>query len=77
MMDVTREVTTATSKSGEYAVPINQFARIRTYVNPNFQNVVRISVNSLWSFGFVDLDQETDDCHRSGCGRGMSRPMLN
>ena len=58
MMDVTREVTTATSKSGEYAVPINQFARIRTYVNPNFQNVVRISVNSLWSFGFVDLDQE-------------------
>ena len=44
MMDVTREVTTATSKSGEYAAPINQFARIRTYVNPNFQNVVRISV---------------------------------
>jgi hypothetical protein len=58
MMDVTREVTTAASKPGEYAAPINQFARIRTYVNPDFDNVVRISVNSLWSFGFVDLDRE-------------------
>ena len=58
MMDVTREVTTAAVNSGEYSPPINQFARIRTYVNPDFKNVVRISVNSLWSFGFVDLDSE-------------------
>ena len=47
MMDVTREVTTAAATSGEYAAPINQFARIRTYVSPDFENVVRISVNSL------------------------------
>jgi len=58
MMDVTREVTTAVSKSGEYAAPINQFARMRTYVSPDFKNVVRISVNSLWTFGFLDLDRE-------------------
>ena len=58
MMDVTREVTTATAKSGEYTAPINQFARIRTYVSPDYKDVVRISVNSLWSFGFVDLDAE-------------------
>ena len=58
MMEITREVTTAASKSGEYAAPINQFARIRSYVSPDFKNVVRISVNSLWSFGFVDLNQE-------------------
>ena len=58
MMDVTREVMTAASKVGEYAAPVNQFARIRTYVNPDFKNVVRISVNSLWSHGFLDLDQE-------------------
>jgi len=58
MMDVTREVTTATPKAGEYSAPINQFARIRTYVSPDFKNVVRISVNSLWSFGFIDLDTE-------------------
>src|SRR6516162_2046682 len=58
MMDVTREVVTATPSSGEYQAPINQFGRIRTYVNPDFKNVVRISVNSLWSHAFLDLDQE-------------------
>ncbi|HXY07330.1 MAG TPA: DUF1254 domain-containing protein [Terriglobales bacterium] len=58
LMDVTRQVTTAAANAGEYSSPINQFARIRTYVSPDFKNVVRISVNSLWSFGFVDLDQE-------------------
>jgi len=58
MMDVTREVMTAASTSGDYSAPINQFARIRTYVSPDFKNVVRISVNSLWSHGFLDLDKE-------------------
>jgi hypothetical protein len=58
MMDVTREVTMAAANSGEYSAPINQFARIRTYVNPDFKNVVRISVNCLWSFRFDDLDTE-------------------
>lgn len=58
MMDVTREVVTATSASGEYSAPLNQFGRIRTYVSPDFKNVVRISVNSLWSHAFLDLDAE-------------------
>jgi hypothetical protein len=58
MMDVTREVLTATSTSGQYCAPINQFGRIRTYVDPDFKHVVRISVNSLWSHGFVDLHDE-------------------
>lgn len=58
IMDVTRAVTTAASKSGEYSAPINQFGRMRTYVDPNFKNVVRISRNSLWSFAFLDLDKE-------------------
>ena len=58
IMDVTREVTTASAHSGEYSAPINQFAKLRTYVSPDFKNVVRISVNSLWSFGFVDLGAE-------------------
>jgi len=58
MMDVTNGVLTATSKSGEYKAPINQFGRIRTYVSPDFKDVVRISVNSLWSFAVLDLDKE-------------------
>jgi len=58
IMDVTRAVTTAASESGQYSAPINQFARMRTYVDPDFKNVVRISRNSLWSFAFLDLEKE-------------------
>jgi hypothetical protein len=58
MMDVTRDVLTASSQSGELKAPMNQFARIRTYVTPEVKDVVRISVNSLWSHGFVDLQQD-------------------
>ena len=50
MMDVTREVLTA--------APINQLAKMPHYVDPTFKNVVRISLNSLWTTGFVDLDKE-------------------
>lgn len=58
MMDVTKDVTTATSVSGEYSAPMNQIGRMRTFVNPDFKNIVRISRNSLWSFGFLDLQKE-------------------
>jgi hypothetical protein len=58
MMDVTKAVMTATPNSGEYSAPINQFARIRTVVSPDFKNVVRISVNSIWTHGFLDLQKE-------------------
>ena len=58
LMDATRRVMTAAPSAGEYSAPINQFQRLRTYVSPDFKNVVRISVNSLWSTGFLDLDKE-------------------
>jgi hypothetical protein len=58
LMDATRKVMTAAPTAGEYSAPINQFQRLRTYVSPDFKNVVRISVNSLWSTGFLDLDKE-------------------
>jgi hypothetical protein len=32
--------------------------RVRSYVSPDFKNVVRISVNSLWSAAVMDLDNE-------------------
>jgi hypothetical protein len=56
LMDVTNAVLTATSKSGEYKAPINQFMRVRTFVSPDFKDVVRISVNSLWSVAVLDLE---------------------
>ena len=58
MMDVTRQVMTAAPKAGEYSAPVNQFHRIRDFVDPDVKNVVRISRNSLWSTAFVDLDAE-------------------
>lgn len=59
-MDVTREVLTAAPapNSEGTAAPINQLAKMPHYVDPNFRNVVRISMNSLWTTGWVDLEKE-------------------
>jgi hypothetical protein len=60
MMDVTREVLTAAPAPNAEgtAAPINQLAKMPHYVDPTFKNVVRISLNSLWTTGFVDLAKE-------------------
>jgi hypothetical protein len=60
VMDVTREVLTAAPapNSEGTAAPINQLAKMPHYVSPYFTNVVRISLNSLWTTGWLDLDQE-------------------
>jgi hypothetical protein len=60
IMDVSREVLTAAPAPNPEgtAAPINQFAKMPTYVSPDFKNVVRISLNSLWTTGWVDLGTE-------------------
>lgn len=60
MMDVTRDVLTAAPapNADGTAAPINQLAKMPTYVSPDFKNVVRISLNSLWTTGWVDLEKE-------------------
>jgi hypothetical protein len=60
VMDVSRQVLTATPapNSEGTAAPINQLAKMPHYVSPYFTNVVRISLNSLWATGFVDLENE-------------------
>jgi hypothetical protein len=60
MMDVTRDVLTAAPapNADGTAAPINQLAKMPTYVSPDFKNVVRISLNSLWTTGWLDLDNE-------------------
>lgn len=59
VMDVTREVMTAAPvpNSEGTAAPINQLAKMPHYVSPYFTNVVRISLNSLWTTGFLDLKE--------------------
>jgi len=60
LMEVTREVLTAAPapNSEGTAAPINQLAKMPHYVSPDFKNVVRISLNSLWTTGWVDLEKE-------------------
>jgi len=60
MMDVTREVLTAAPvpNSDGTAAPINQLAKMPHYVSPDVKNVVRISLNSLWTTGWVDLEKD-------------------
>jgi len=57
MMDVTREVLTAAPAPNAEgtAAPINQLAKMPHDVDPTCKNVVRISLHSLWTTGFVDL----------------------
>jgi Protein of unknown function (DUF1254) len=40
------------------AAPINQFAKMLGYVSPYFKTVVRVSLNSLWTTGWLDLAKE-------------------
>jgi hypothetical protein len=59
-MEVTRDVLTAAPalNADGTAAPINQLAKMPTYVSPDFKNVVRISLNSLWTTGWLDLEHE-------------------
>lgn len=57
LCDLSRQVVTATPKSGDLAAPINQFARMRGYVPWNWDAVVRVSFNSLWSFAALDVQE--------------------
>jgi hypothetical protein len=60
VMDVTREVLTAAPapNSEGTAAPVNQLAKMPRYVNPYYTNVVRISLNSLWTTSWLDLENE-------------------
>lgn len=60
LMDVTRQVMTAApapNAEGTMA-PMGQFAKMPHYVSPDWKVVVRVSLNSLWCTGWLDLGQE-------------------
>jgi hypothetical protein len=60
LMDVTRQVLTAAPAPNAEgtAAPMDQFAKMPHYVAPDVKQVVRISLNSLWCTGWMDLGQE-------------------
>ncbi|MDA9468272.1 DUF1254 domain-containing protein [Bradyrhizobium sp. CCBAU 53415] len=75
--DLTRQVETATPTAGEYAAPIDQFARMRGYVPWDWKNVVRVSFNSLWSFAFLDLQEPKVVSFPDGKGIPTAFRLLN
>jgi hypothetical protein len=88
LMDVTRQVLTAAPAPNAEgtAAPMDQFAKMPHYVSPDFKQAVRISLNSLWCSGWMDLGQEpvvlsvpipmtvTTRCLLWTCGRTYSPP---
>jgi hypothetical protein len=60
LMDVTRQVLTAAPapNAAGTAAPMDQFAKMPHYVSPDVKQVVRISLNSLWCTGWMDLGQD-------------------
>ena len=58
LMDLTRQVLTATPTAGELSAPINQLQRLQRPMPWDFKNVVRCSPNSLMSTAFLDLAKE-------------------
>jgi hypothetical protein len=58
LMNVTNGVMTAAPNAGQYRAPINQLGRMRTYVIPEFKDVVRISRSGLWTWAVIDLGKE-------------------
>jgi hypothetical protein len=60
LMDVTRDVTTATSKPDDEKLiaPINQFAHARQFPDATFTNVVSPNADTLYSLAWLDLSQE-------------------
>lgn len=58
MMDVTKEVSTAVPKAGEYAAPVNRFAVMTHYPDASFRAVARTGLDTLFAVAWADLDQE-------------------
>jgi hypothetical protein len=58
LMDVTKDVLTAAPTAGSTRAPINQFAHMRGYVGPEYKDVVRVSLSTVWSTAWLDLDRE-------------------
>ncbi len=58
LMDVTREVMTATPRPDEQRAPINQFAHLRAFPAPSFTAVVSPNADTLYSSAWLDVSRE-------------------
>ncbi len=58
LMDVTRNVMTATPRPSEMSAPINQFGHKRAFPDPTNTTVVSPNADTLYSFAWLDLSKE-------------------
>ncbi len=58
LMDVTREVMTATARPEEQRAPVNQFAHMRVFPGPSFTDVVSPNADTLYSSAWLDVSRE-------------------
>lgn len=58
LMDVTKEVMTATANPTETKAPINQFAYLRKFPTPDFKDIVSPNADTLYSVAWLDLSKE-------------------
>lgn len=58
VMDLTREVATATDTAGESKAPPNQFAVMTKYPDANFREVPRTGLDTLFATAWADLSAE-------------------
>lgn len=58
MMDVTKDVSTAVPKAGQYTAPVNQFSVMTHYPDASFRAVARTGLDTLFAVAWADLDQE-------------------
>lgn len=58
LMERTRQVATGVSRTEGSRAPMNQYAHIRTFPNPEFKDVVSPNVDTLYSIAWLDLRAE-------------------
>ena len=58
LMDLTLKNTTNVNPSTSMGAPINQFSHARTPVSVHDKTVVRMNVDTLYSYAFLDLSEE-------------------
>ena len=58
MMDMTSKIMTNVPNAGAFTSPVNQFAHLDVFPDPNFTAVATASVDTLYSTAFLDLSDE-------------------
>jgi hypothetical protein len=78
LLGVTKQVMTHTPTANGRRAPVNQFAHMRAFPTPDFQDMVSPNADTLYSFAWLDLAPEPIVLHVPDTqGRYYLMPMLD